>query len=139
MRNTFAFQITVLYREFLAYTTAELKKLGLNFGQMPLILYVGKHPNCTQAELTKALRLDWGYSQRSIAKLVESGFMNKVADKIKSGNCLNLTEKGEHAFAVCHEVFASWDSLHLNKLTSDEKETLFLLLNKMRAEGKESE
>ena len=139
MKETFAFQITVFYREFLAYTTAELKKLGLSFGQMPLILYVGKHPDCTQAELTKALRLDWGYSQRSIAKLAKSGFMNKEPDKIKSGNCLILTEKGEHAFAVCHDVFASWDSLHLSKLTSDEKEALFLLLNKIKAEGKESE
>ena len=138
MRNTFAFQITVLYREFLAYTTAELKKLGLSFGQMPLILYVGKHPDCTQAELTRALRLDWGYSQRSIAKLVESGFMNKVADKIKPGNCLNLTEKGESAFAACHEVFPSWDRLHADRITSEEKETLLLLLHKLTAEREES-
>ena len=139
MKETFAFQITVLYRKFLSYTTEELKKLGLCFGQMPLIRYVGKHPACTQAELTRNLRLDWGYSQRSIAKLAENGFMNKEAGKVKSGNCLTLTEKGAKAFEVCHEVFDTWDSLQLNKLTSDERENLFLLLHKMTAEGKESE
>ena len=139
MRETFAFQITVLYRDFLAFTTEELKKLGLSFGQMPLILYVGKHSCCTQADLTKALRLDWGYSQRSIAKLVDNGFMKKEPDQEKAGNCLTLTGKGADAFDVCHEVFGTWDRSHLNGLNAEEKETLFLLLQKMTAEGKESE
>ena len=129
MRNTVEFQITVLYRDFLACTTEALKKLGLNFGQMPLILYVGKHPDCNQADLTRNLKLDWGYSQRSIVKLVDGGFMNREPDK--SGNRLHLTEKGETAFAVCHEVFGSWDSIHTDKLTAQEKETLFLLLSKL--------
>ena len=77
MKDTFAFQVLVLYREFLAYTKKELKALGLSFGQMPLIVYAGKHPGCMQADLTRALQLDWGYSQRSVGKLVETGFMTK--------------------------------------------------------------
>ena len=60
MKETLAFHIAALYRQFLAYTTEELKKAGLNFGQMPLIIYTGKHPGCTQADMTKMLRLDWG-------------------------------------------------------------------------------
>ena len=59
MKDTFAFQVLVLYREFLAYTKKELKALGLSFGQMPLIVYAGKHPGCMQADLTRALQLDW--------------------------------------------------------------------------------
>lgn len=138
MRDTLAFQITALYRDFLAYTGDALKKLGLNFGQMPLILYAGKHPGCTQAELTRALKLDWGYSQRSVAKLVESGFMKKQQDREKSGNRLHLTEMGKAAFDVCHRVFGDWDGIHTEGLTSEEKETLLLLLRKMTADGKES-
>ena len=138
MKETLAFQIAALYRDFLSYTTETLKKLGLNFGQMPLILYVGKHPGCTQAVLTKTLKLDWGYSQRSTMKLVDAGFLRKEPDRIKSGNCLYLTEKGQNAFVVCHQVFGSWDGLHGEKLTSEEKENLLLLLNKMTAERKES-
>ena len=60
MKETLAFHIAALYRQFLAYTTEELKKAGLSFGQMPLIIYTGKHPGCTQADMTKMLRLDWG-------------------------------------------------------------------------------
>ena len=136
MKDTAAFQITVLYRDFLAYTTDALKKQGLSFGQMPLILYVGKHPDCTQADLTKDLKLDWGYSQRSITKLVESGFMKKELNREKSGNRLNLTETGRDAFDACHQVFESWDESHGDRLIAEEKETLLRLLRKMTAERK---
>ena len=136
MRDTAAFHITALYRDFLSYTEEELKKLGLRFGQMPLILYVGKHPDCTQADLTRDLRLDWGYSQRSVEKLVQNGFMKKEAEK--SVNHLRLTEEGDNAFEVCHGVFAAWDLANTDMLTSEEKETLLLLLQKMTAEGKKA-
>ena len=69
MMQTFAYYATVFYKRFAAYTAGRLQELGLNFGALFLILYVGRHPDCTQAELTEALGLDWGYSQRSIKRL----------------------------------------------------------------------
>ena len=131
MKDTMAFQILALYREFLAYTTKQLKNLGLNFGQLPFILYTGKNPDCMQAELTKALKLDWGYSQRSIAKLTETGFMTKEHNAEKNCNFLKLTEKGEKAFDACHSVFASWDKIKSEKCSEEEKQTLILLLKKI--------
>ena len=64
MFQTLAYYATVFHRGFTAYTTQRLQKLGLNFGSLFPVIYVGKHPGCTQAELTAALGLDWGYSQR---------------------------------------------------------------------------
>ena len=136
MKETLAFQIVILYREFLAYTTKELKKLGLNFGQMPLVVYVGKHPGCTQADLTKALRLDWGYSQRSIARLAESGFMTKEHNEECNGNCLNLTENGNQAFDECHKVFKQWDQLKMEKFSDDEKKRIIAFLKEIAVEGR---
>lgn len=138
MKNTFSFQLLVLYREFVAFTKKELKKLGLNFGQMPLILYTGKHPDCSQTDLTKALDLDWGYSQRSIAKLSDEGFMTKQYDEGKSCNLLHLTERGVQAFDACHEVFHTWDTMKLSSLTSWERIGLITFLQKI-AEPKEAE
>ena len=130
MKDTLAFQIIVLYREFVAYTTTELKKLGLNFGQIPLVVYIGKHPGCTQADLTKALNLDWGYSQRSISKLADAEFIIKEHDEKKSCNFLNLIEKGKQAFALCHEVFDSWDEIKLKDFSEDNKKALISSLKK---------
>ena len=69
MFQTLAFYATAFHRDFAAYTTARLQKLGLSFGLLFPLIYVGKHPGCSQAQLTSALGLDWGYSQRSIPGL----------------------------------------------------------------------
>ena len=135
MKETLAFHIAALYRQFLGYTTEQLKKTGLRFGQMPLVLYTGKHPGCTQADMTKALHLDWGYSQRSVAKLAELGFLQKEYDPDRACNCLTLTARGREAFDLCHQVFASWDQLQTDKLTEKEKQTLLLLLRKITTES----
>ena len=74
---TVSSRILTLHRAFAAYTSQRLQELGLNFGQMYFILYVGKHPDCTPSELTKELHLDWGHSQRSLVKLVEDGFLTR--------------------------------------------------------------
>lgn len=72
--STLSYYTTELYKEFAAYTTEKLHELGLNFGQMYFIIYVGKHPECTPSELTSALKLDWGHSQRSVANLQKMVF-----------------------------------------------------------------
>ena len=59
------------YKQFAAYTTQQLQEFGLSFGMMYFVIYVGKHPGCTPAEMTKNLHLDWGHCQRSVIKLVE--------------------------------------------------------------------
>ena len=138
MKETVAFQMMVLYRDFLAYTTGELKKLGLSFGLMPLVLYIGKHPRCSQADLTRMLRLDWGYSQRSIKKLVEVGLIRKEYDDGHACNCLTLTEAGEKVFDASHNVFASWDQLHTTGLSPEERDTLLRLLTRLTNDLKES-
>ena len=55
MFQTLAYYATVFHRSFTAYTTQRLQQLGLSFGSLFPVIYVGKHPGCTQAELTAAL------------------------------------------------------------------------------------
>ena len=125
--------ILTLHRRFAAYTTQRLQELGLSFGMMYFIIYVGKHPGCTPSELTQRLHLDWGHSQRSLTKLAEDGFLTKE----KSGRSyhLELTEKGRTAFAACHRVFYGWDARNLTGLTADEQRQLLDLLQKAAQKG----
>ena len=120
--------ILALHREFAAYTTQRLQELGLSFGLIYFVIYVGKHPDCTPSELTKALHLDWGHSQRSLNKLAEDGFLTKE----KNGHSyhLKLTQRGENAFVVCHQVFIGWDAQSLGGLTAQERQQLLTLLQK---------
>ncbi len=120
--------ILTLHKGFAAYTTQRLQELGLSFGLMYFVIYVGKHPDCTPSELTKALNLDWGHSQRSLNRLAEDGFLSK--EKTGRSYHLNLTPKGETAFAVCHRVFFDWDAQNLDELTAEEQRQLLHLLQK---------
>ena len=128
MFQTLAYYATAFHRSFVNYTTAKLQTLGLNFGSLFLVIYVGKHPGCTQTQLTSDLNLDWGYSKRSVTKLVEEGFLTRE----KSGRCyhLNLIDKGQQAFEVSHQVFFDWDEQVLSALSLQERKQLFTLLAK---------
>ena len=132
MFDTLAYYSSVLYRHFTHYTGEKLQALGLNYGSLFFLIYVGKHPGCTPSELTKALRVDWGHSQRSGARLVEDGFMTK--ERAGRTHRLNLTAKGEQAFELSHQVFFDWDAQRLSVLTQAERDELFALLRKVAAQ-----
>ena len=129
MFQTFAYYLSVLYKDFYAYAGARLHPLGVKNGLVFFVIYVGKHPGCTPAELTKTLRVDWGYSQRCITKLVEDGLITK--EKAGRSYQLNLTKRGEEAFQVSHQLFYDWDGQKLSSLTEEERNTLLALLNKI--------
>lgn len=129
MFDTLAYLTSVLYRDFTSYTSERLEKLGLHFGLLFFLIYVGKHPGATPSDLTETLHLDWGHSQRCITRLVENGFLTK--EKAGRRYQLNLTEKGQEAFAVSHQVFFDWDDQRLAALTQQERDTLFALLRKV--------
>ena len=136
MFQTLAFYATAFHRDFAAYTTARLQKLGLSFGLLFPLIYVGKHPGCSQAQLTSALGLDWGYSQRSITRLVDEGFLTRE----KSGRAyrLGLSARGEEAFALSRQVFFDWDREKLASLEPEERRQLLELLAKLRGKDGES-
>lgn len=128
MMQTLAAYSAAMYRNFSDYTARRLEEIGLRFGSLFLVVYVGKHPGCTQSELTKALHLDWGYSQRSILRLVDEGFLFR--EKTDRAYHLRLTEKGEEAFSVSHQVFFDWDREFLKALSPEEQKQLAALLKK---------
>ena len=132
MENTLSYLTTVLYKDFLGYTSKKLEQFHLNYGSLPFILFIGKHPGCTPAQLTNTLHFDWGYSQRSITKLVQQEFITKEKSSL-SGRAyhLNLTDKGIQAFEMSHHVFFSWDDEKMDGLSSEEKDQLFMILQKL--------
>lgn len=127
-QKTLSYYITMLYRSFADFTGDKLQEVGLNFGLLFFIVYIGKKPNCTPSELTKALSLDWGHSQRCINRLTDDGFITKE----KSGRhyLLNLTERGQEAFEAAHRLFFDWDDRFMTNLTAKERERLLALLEK---------
>lgn len=130
--KTLSYYSTIFYRSFAAFTGGQLQAVGLNFGLLFFVIYVGKHPGCSPSELTKALHLDWGYSQRSLNKLAEDGFLSR--EKHGRSYALTLTDRGQQAFVISHQVFFTWNDTRLANLNDTEKDQLLALLQKA-AEG----
>lgn len=132
MPKSLAFFTLVLQKDFTAFCHQRLQEIGLTQGLLYFILYIGKHPCCAMGDMTKALHMDWGHTQRSVDKLVQDGFVNKQKNELdKRAYYLSLTSKGEHAFSVSHQVFFDWDTGALQGLSEEEKNHLFALLEKL--------
>lgn len=137
MFDTLAYFSTVCYRDFASYAGQQLQELGLRGGELFPVIYVGKHPGCTQAQLTADLELDWGYAHRTVTHLVETGFL--LREKRGRSYHLELSPQGCQAFSVSHQVFGDWDGLVLDTLDQEERSQLLTLLQKVKRRIKERE
>ena len=132
LKDTFALQILYLYKDFIAYVNEELKAYQINRGQIPFILYIGKHESCTPSEVTKNLKMDWGHSQRSINKLVEQNLIVKIYEKENGRRYhLYLTERGKEFFQLCHDLFHNWDLECLSSMSENDQQKLVSCLKKL--------
>ena len=130
MNETLSWFSAILYKDFVLYTKDQLRELGLSYGALPFLLYVGKHPGCTPTELTRAIHMDGGHTQRTIARLREGGFVSN--EKSGRTHYLHLTAAGEEAFVASHRVFGEWDAQRLAGLTEEERGQLMALLGKVK-------
>ena len=132
MKDTLAFNLVYLYKDFLNYVNKELKKQQLSHGQLPFILYIGKHDGTTPSQLKEALHMDWGHAQRSITKLVDQGFVTKYYEADNKRNAhLSLTSKGYDVFTFAHQLFQDWDHECLQSMNPEEHQQLLQLLKKL--------
>lgn len=134
MHSSLAFQISYLRRNFVCFGNERLEQSGLTQGLLYFVLYIGRHPGCAQKELAHALHMDAGHTARSIARLEADGFLRKQPDRHdQRRKHLQLTEKGQHIYALCHGLSAQWDETALSALNDAERTQLQTLLARVIA------
>lgn len=132
MLSSLAYVVTLMRKDFIEYCNEQLSKIGLSQGLLFFILYIGKHPACSPKELSEALHMDIGHTARSLNKLIQTGFiLQETNPKDRRAHILNLTDLGQDAFRISHKLFFSWDNEVLCTLNDDEREQLFILLDKV--------
>lgn len=132
MLSSLAYVVTLMRKDFIEYCNEQLSKIGLSQGLLFFILYIGKHPACSPKELSEALHMDIGHTARSLNKLIQTGFiLQETNPKDRRAHILNLTDLGQDAYRISHELFFSWDNEVLCTLNDDEREQLFILLDKV--------
>lgn len=130
--NSLAYYVTLLRRQFVDYCNRRLEDLGLSQGLLFFIIYVGKHPGCSPKELAENLHMDTGHAARSLAKLSQAGFLaQERSPGDKRSHLLNLTERGEEAFQISHDLFLQWDQELTRGMSQEDRENLLNLLERL--------
>ncbi len=129
MKQTIAYYLTLLGKDFNRYCGIRLQEMGLSLGLLYFILYIGNHPDCSPRELGEALHMDGGHVARSLVKLEQGGFVSQEQNpRDRRAHMLQLTAKGADAFRVSHDLFHQWDQEVLGDMESVDKQRLLSLL-----------
>lgn len=136
----FAYFVSVLRKDFVTECSRKLAQDHITLSLLYPILYIGKHPSCSPKELTQALKMDWGFTQRSLDKLASEHLISRQRDE-KNRRCyhLELTDDGCRLYHKSHDLIRAWNEQKLSVLTPDEQAQLTTLLEKIvQAEGENS-
>ncbi|MDD4849330.1 MAG: MarR family transcriptional regulator [Gemmiger sp.] len=140
MQQTLAYFVTLLRKNFTEYCNRRLAKVGLTQGQLYFILYIGRHPRCAPKQAAQALQVDAGQATRTLARLVQDGFVLQEKDeKDRRAHTLRLTEQGQAAFGLSHALLTQWEAKALCVLSAKEQATLLALLAKVARQGWQNE
>ncbi len=133
MIDSFAFYVSTLRRKFTKFCTERLEEMNVSYGQLYIIIFIGKKGNCSPSEVSNGLKLDAGHLNRTINKLIENGLINQTKNENdRRANVLSLTAKGEEIFHASKDLFKEWDEKVLSPLSDDEKAQLMNILRKVK-------
>lgn len=124
--------ISILHRYWQIYMDRVLAPLGIGAGQLPILLFLLKNDGVKQAEVVRHLRTDKGATARTILKLVEHGYLERLPDP-DDGRAyeIHTTAKAQAAQSELQTILSGWTEAVSQDLSADERALLFDLLGRM--------
>lgn len=130
--ESFAFYISILRKQFTAYCSEKLSEMDVTYGQLYIIIYVGKKKECSPKDISLSLNLDAGHLNRTLSKLIENDLIiQKKNDHDRRSNVVSLTDKGKEVFEISHNLFQEWDKIILSSLEDSDRQKLMELIKKI--------
>lgn len=130
--DSFAFCVSVLRKRFAAFCTDRLSQMDVTYGQLYIILFLGKRECCSPKDISTALHLDAGHLNRTLAKMATENLIVQTKSTVdKRATVVQLTEHGQKVYENSRNLFQEWDATTLEMLTEEEKKTLLQLLRKV--------
>lgn len=123
--DSFAFYISALRKNFVTYCSEKFLELGITYGQLFVLIYIGKKKECSPKEISEFLKLDAGQLNRTLSKLIENSFIiQRKNNNDRRANIVSLTEKGKKVFEESHNIFYEWDNMVLSKIDDNSRQEL---------------
>ncbi|AFJ64296.1 MULTISPECIES: MarR family winged helix-turn-helix transcriptional regulator [Bacillus] len=126
-------EIGMIARALDSISNIEFKELDLTKGQYLYLVRICENPGVIQEKVAEMIKVDRTTAARAIKKLEIQGFIEKRPDdqnkKIKK---LFPTEKGRKVYPLLQREGEHSGEVALSGFTSEEKETIFSLLQRVR-------
>ncbi|MDZ7796129.1 MAG: MarR family transcriptional regulator [Candidatus Marinimicrobia bacterium] len=119
------------------YFQKQFKRYDIGPSQVTTLHFISRHNGITQSDLTHFLNLDKSSVSSQLHTLEKNGYIVRIAAKddnrIKK---IYISEKTRTIESPLHNVFTSWTDTLLADLSEEEREQLFLLLEKVKGNAK---
>lgn len=123
--------ISYIYRSHSAYMTKELEDYRLGSGQFEFLMYLYHKDGVSQETIAKDLKVSKATSARAIQSLEKEGYVFRQKDENdQRAYKVYLTEKGKEMRDDIFKKLDSFAEILLSDFTYEEKEILWLLLQK---------
>ena len=131
-KQSFAFYISILRKDFVRFCSIELQNLDLTYNQLFILLFINKKEKVTQIEICKFLKLDKSQLNRTLNKLIEKKFIISLKSETdKRKTIIQLTTLGKEIVAKSKKMFHDWDNEILNDLNKEDQKELMNLMEKL--------
>lgn len=130
--ESFAFYISALRKNFVTYCSEKFLELGITYGQLFVLIYIGKKKECSPKEISEFLKLDAGQLNRTLSKLIENSFIiQRKNNNDRRANIVSLTDKGKKVFEESHNIFYEWDNMVMSKIDDNSRQELMDLMKRV--------
>jgi DNA-binding MarR family transcriptional regulator len=124
--------ISVLNRHAQSYISDKLKNYNIGSGQYIFLTALYQRDGISQEELSRSLLIDKANTARAISKLEAHGYVvRKQNAKDKRAYHVFLTNKAKELKPKLFDALASMTNIFLSDIGEQEKDTLFMLLDRM--------
>ena len=101
--------LSIIHRNRYILLNEHTGRIGISAGAVGPIIYLSKHPDATQDEISRRLMIDKAAIARTIHRLEEEGCITRIPDETNRRKfCIFMTEKGRR---VAKEVIAAADTV----------------------------
>lgn len=124
--------ISILYRYGQSHVNKKLEDFNIGSGQYIFLSYLYRKDGINQEEISEHLRIDKATTAKAIKKLENEGYITRSTDlKDKRAYKVYITQKALDIKSDFVNAIKSWNEILSSGITTEEKESVLKLLQKM--------
>lgn len=119
--SNFLMQISMLYRATQRHYDRQLEQIGLSYAQLPILIMVYEQEGITMNQLAKQGQYDKGTISKSLAHLLNRGFVSIQPDQQdKRNKRVFTTDQAKQMMGQIYSIRSSWWKHLTNEFAEDE-------------------